>query len=106
MGSAEGRQQMLQRHEIVVRIIEANSRRLQLENEINGLDIERRIAERDLTATPNDGEILARLAEIESKISALQIESRKLETDRDWLDQSLADFDGLPPTGNQTRGRA
>lgn len=106
MGSAEGRQHMLQRHEIVVRIIEANSRRLHLENEMNGLDIERRIAERDLTAAPNDPEIRARLTETEAKISALKQESHKLETERDWLDQSLADFDGVPPTGNQPRGRA
>lgn len=100
MGTAEGRQHMLQRHEIVVRIIEANSRRLQLENEMNGLDIERRIAERDLTATPNDGELRARLSQTEAKISTLQHQGRMLDAERDWLDQSLADFDGPPPTGN------
>lgn len=106
MASADGRERMLQRHEIVVRIIEANSRRLHLENEINGLDIERRVAERDLAANAEDGVLAALLSEIEAKIAASRAESRKLETERDWLDQSLAEFDGVPSAEQQPRGRA
>lgn len=106
MTTADGRERMLQRHEIVVRIIEANSRRLHLENEINGLDIERRIAERDLAADPGDAALSAQLAAIETKMTASRAESRKLETERDWLDQSLAEFDGAPSAEQQPRGRA
>jgi len=97
---------MLQRHEIVVRIIEANSRRLHLENEINGLDIERRIAERDLIAKPDDYEIRARLTGIETKMEASRGESVRLENERDWLDRSLAEFDGAPPADHRPHGRA
>lgn len=106
MADAEGRARMLQRHEIVVRIIEANSRRLHIENEVNGLDIERRIAERDLAAQPDDDVTRAKLDAIQSKITAIHVESLKLEAERDWLDQSLAEFDGAPPANSQPRGRA
>lgn len=106
MTTTDGRQLMLQRHEIVVKIIEANARRLHLENEINGLDIERRVAERDLIAEPNDGAARALLAEIESKIATSRSESLKLEAERDWLDQILAEFDGTPQSDQQPRGRA
>lgn len=106
MTTADGRDRMLRRHEIVVRIIEANSRRLHLENEINGMDIERRIAERDLAAKPGDDALRAQLAAIETKIAASRAESQKLETERDWLDQSLAEFDGAASPEQQPRGRA
>lgn len=106
MDPADGRERMLQRHEIVVRIIEANSRRLHLENEINGLDIERRIAERDLIAKPDDYEIRARLTGIETKMEASRGESVRLENERDWLDRSLAEFDGAPPADHRPHGRA
>lgn len=106
MAADDDRARMLQRHEIVVRIIEVNSRRLHFENEINGLDIERRIAERDLAANPDDGLTRALLAGIETKMSASRSDSIKLETERDWLEQSLAEFDGALPADQQSRGRA
>lgn len=106
MTATDGRQHMLQRHEIVVKIIEANARRLHLENEINGLDIERRVAERDLVAAPNDGAARALLAEIQSKISISRNERLKLDAECDWLDHTLAEFDGTPTANQQPRGRA
>lgn len=97
MGTLEGRDQMLERHDIVARIIEANSRRLRLDNEINGLDIERRIAERDLKDAPADAGIAERFAAIDAKLAVLREESSRLEVTRTWLEQSLAEFDGRPP---------
>jgi hypothetical protein len=93
MASLEGRQQMLERHEIVVRIIEANSKRLRLDNEINGLDIERRIAERDLNEGASAGS-QATLEGLESKLAALRAESSKLDVERAWLEEQLTEFDG------------
>lgn len=107
VGTPEGRDHMLKRHEIVVRIIEANSRRLKLDNELNGLDIERRIAERDLTEEKNEAELRARLAAVEAKLAVLREESSKLDIERDWLGQSLDEFDGKPPTETEPQsGRA
>lgn len=93
MSAADGREHMLKRHEIVVRLIDANSRRLRLDNEINGLDIERRIAERDLDAEVGNSPGAA-LADIEAKLAALRDESSRLEAERSWLNESLAEFDG------------
>lgn len=105
MSDVDGKERMLKRHEIVVRIIEANSRRLHLENERNGLDIERRIAERDVSAAPDDDAIRARLATLQSKIAEAQAACLKLEAERDWLDQSLAAFDGTQ-SAHEPSGRA
>jgi chromosome segregation ATPase len=94
MGTPDGREQMLERHEIVVRIIDTNSRRLRLDNEMHGLDIERLIAERDLAADGDNAEVRARLIDIEAKLAGLREKSSKLETEHTWLEQSLAEFDG------------
>ena len=107
MGTLDGRDHMLKRHDIVVRIIEANSRRLRLDNEINGLDIERRSAERDLKDAPDGEGITERFATIDTRLAALREESSKLDATRAWLDQSLAEFDGsLPPGSDPATGRA
>lgn len=106
MGTPEGRDHMLKRHDIVVRIIEANSRRLRLDNEINGLDIERRIAERDLKEAGSDQSAIERLENVEAKLMTLREESNKLDVTRAWLDQSLAEFDGTPPESGSAAGRA
>lgn len=107
MGTPEGRDHMLKRHDIVVRIIEANSRRLRLDNEINGLDIERRIVERDQKDASADPGISGRLVAIEAKLAELREESSKLDATRAWLEESLAEFDGGSPAGSGTAaGRA
>lgn len=107
VGTPEGRDHMLKRHEIVVRIIDANSRRLRLDNEINGLDIERRIAERELVDGEADQSVNDRLASVHAKLAVLKDESNKLDVERTWLDQSLAEFDGMPPPESEHKaGRA
>lgn len=94
---------MLQRHEIVMRIMAANSRRLHLDNEINGLDIERRIEERDLPQTQT-GDAATRLQQISERLASLKDECSKIQAEREWLEQALTDFDrgmaAAPKKGN------
>lgn len=103
MTTPNPRDLMLQRHEIVMRIMAANSRRLHLDNEINGLDIERRIEERDTPLTP-DGEATIRLQEITQRLVSLKDECSKIQVEREWLEQTLAEFDrgaaAAPENGN------
>lgn len=106
MGTPDGRERMLERHEIVLRIIDANSRRLRSENELNGLDIERRVAERDLSADPENVELVARLADLTNTVAALQDDRKRIEAERDWLDQALADLDSASSRAAQKSGRA
>ena len=98
MGTPEGRELMLKRHEIVVRIIELNSQALRLESEINGLDIERRNAERNRLASPTDeGDKL--LTEIDQRAADLDAKREKLIAEKSWLEQSLDDFDAATKRG-------
>lgn len=103
MGTPEGREHMLKRHEIVVRIIETNSRALRLDNEINGLDIERRIAERDLDVAKGSAQPV--LADVTARLHGLREQRGKLETEREWLEQALAEFDGAPTRDEPHSGR-
>lgn len=94
---------MLKRHEIVVRIIETNSRRLRLDNEINGLDIERRIAERDVELRGAGEEQATALAGIRAKLVHLEEQRNKLAAEHDWLEQALAEFDGTTVPAEQSK---
>jgi hypothetical protein len=91
--SEDGRKHMLLRHEVVVRIIETNSRRLRLDNEINGLDIERRIAERDIAAAGTSQCAITALEAINENARRLDQERTKLDAERSWLEEQLAAFD-------------
>lgn len=99
-GTSDGRDIMLQRHEIVVRIIEVNSRALRLENEINGLDIHSLNARRDLEASGTEANRQA-LADIVEKKKHLEQQRSALLAEKRWLDLTLDDFDkvsaGEPP---------
>lgn len=92
MSTPDGRERMLMRHEIVVRIIDANSRDLRIEKELNALDIQRRDLERK-SPSMNDAEAEAELARIEAGIADVKGQREKLHVEREWLNQSLTEFD-------------
>lgn len=92
MSTPGGRDVMLQRHEIVVRIIDINSRALRIENESNGLDIERRNAERDCSQAPSSQTDEA-LAAIHDRIQQLDASRKRLVAEKTWLEQALDNFD-------------
>lgn len=106
MGTPEGREHMLKRHEIVVRIIEANSKALRLDNEINGLDIERRIAVRDFELTADVAQSQTALATLTAKLDELRQQRARLESERQWLEHALSEFDGAPASDQPKSGIA
>jgi hypothetical protein len=99
MGTTEGRDHMLKRHEIVVRIIDANSRALRFTNEINGLDIQRLDAERQLQQNASAQGVRETLVDIEHRMKNLDEQRRKLAVEKEWLEETLASFDE-PATGS------
>ncbi|RUP08814.1 hypothetical protein [Hyphomicrobium sp.] len=105
MSTPDGRDVMLKRHEIVVRIIDVNSRILRIDNEINGLDIERRNAERDVHAVPSSGRGEA-LFTIEERISELGAMRQKILTEKAWLEQTLDDFDSAAAANETSEKRS
>jgi hypothetical protein len=101
MGTSDGREHMLKRHEIVVRIIDVNSRALRMENEINGLDIELRTAERE-AGEGSDGRS-GDAVKISMKIAELETQRQKLVLEKQWLEQALDELDGMSTDGPGTR---
>lgn len=93
MGTPDGRDRMLKRHEIVVRIIDANAKDLRLANAFIGLDVERRNAERELTAAAPPTGAREALADIEKRMDAIDQDRAKLAAEKAWLDEVLAEFD-------------
>ncbi len=94
MSKEADRTRMIERHNLVVRIIEINSQQLRCESARAGLDIERACAVRD-AALPNASPDLRQLiATLDQRMAALADESQRLATQREFLNTALTDFDG------------
>ena len=103
----DNRQPMLERHKIVVAIIEVNSQQLRCDSASAGLDVERLTAERDVTRFGDTPETREALAAVARRTSDVEERNRKLQVERAWLEQTLAEFDAqLPPEQPQIKGRA
>ena len=103
----DNRQPMLERHKIVVAIIEVNSQQLRCDSMSAGLDVERLTAERDVTQLGDTAETREAMAAIARRTADVEEKNRKLQVERAWLEQALAEFDAhLPPEVPQIKGRA
>ena len=107
MADAADRDRMMERHKIVIALIEVNSQQLRCDSPSAGLDIERLNAKRDAEQLGNTPDVREALTAIEKRTSEIDERKRKLRQERDWLEQSLADFDALMPAKtNQPKGHA
>lgn len=97
MTDSPDRDRMMERHKLVVAMIEVNSQQLRCDSACAGLDIERLNALRDIERP--ESSVLGReaLAAIDKRAAELEEKKRKLRQEREWLDQSLAEFDALMP---------
>ncbi len=93
MGGSKERDAMMERHRIVVSIIEINSQQLRCDSISAGLDIERLCAVRDAERPGEVPEASEALADIERRAREVEERKRKLKVEREWLEQSLAEFD-------------
>ena len=94
MADSADRTQMMERHKIVVALIEVNSQQLRCDSATAGLDIERLNARRDVEKSGGTAEAEKALAEVERRASEVEDKKRKLAQERDWLETSLTEFDG------------
>lgn len=107
MSAEDGREPMLERHKIVVAIIELNSQQLRCDSAAAGLDVERLTAEREFERSGETPETRAAMDEIAKRTAAIEEKKRKLQVEREWLEQALQEFDAsLPPEEPQPKGRA
>jgi hypothetical protein len=106
MTKEEDRARMMARHDLVVSIIDLNSRQLRCAGARAGLDIERACALRD-AALPNAPADAAELARrFERRMADLDEESRKLATQREFIEATLRAFDGNEPDSSKPSGHA
>ncbi len=95
MADSADRSQMMERHKIVVAMIEVNSQQLRCDSQSAGLDIERLNARRDVEQSGGSPESQKALAEVEKRTQEVEEKKRKLAQERDWLETSLSEFDRL-----------
>lgn len=97
MGAGKERDAMMERHRIVVSIIQINSQQLRCDSLSAGLDIERLCAMRDADRSGEVPEASEALADIERRAREVEERKRKLKVEREWLEKSLAEFDQSHP---------
>lgn len=101
MADSADRSNMMERHKIVVALIELNSQQLRCDSASAGLDIERLNAERDVVRSDGSPESKEALAEIDRRTHEIEERKRKLAQERDWLETSLSEFDRLMAANTQ-----
>lgn len=98
---------MIERHKLVVNIIEVNSQQLRCESAIAGLDIERACAVRDASMPSASPEVRAAIASFDERMATLSDQRQRLETEREFLNSVLLEFDsGTPVADDDPIGRA
>ena len=93
VASESDKTRMIERHKLVVNMIDVNSQQLRCESAIAGLDIERACALRDVDPRKDSVETKAVVAALDKRMSALSDESQRLATQREFLNTSLSEFD-------------
>ena len=93
MADSADRNRMMERHNIVVGLIEVNSQQLRCDSQAAGLDIERLNAERDVERQGSSQAARDALADVERRAEEVEAKKRKLAQERDWLETSLSEFD-------------
>ncbi|SDR32154.1 hypothetical protein SAMN05444161_2792 [Rhizobiales bacterium GAS191] len=93
----DDRTRMLERHRLVVSIIDVNSRQMRCDGAIAGLDIDRARLRRDMRGAERPAGACEELAAVDQRMRELTEERRKLAVEREWLDAALAEFDGANP---------
>lgn len=98
---------MIERHKLVVNIIDINSRQLRCESAIAGLDIERACAIRDAALPGALPDVQSVIAVLDQRMTALSDESQRLATQREFLNAALSEFDaGASVADDDPIGRA
>jgi hypothetical protein len=91
--ASAARASMLARQKLIDAMIENNMRQLKFDSARGGAEIERACALRDCKRDPGASEPIERLRAIETRLRDLGEEQRRLIAEREWLNQSLFEFD-------------
>ena len=84
---------MIARQKLIEAMIENNMHQMRFESARGGAEIERACALRDLGLAEDRSEPTQRLAELDRRIERLYEDQSRLAIEREWLNQSLFEFD-------------
>lgn len=97
------RQRMLERHKLIMGMIQNNEMQLKNESARGGAEIERECAVRD-SGLPNAGaDALQYLKSVTARLQSLEEERRRLVAEREWLNASLLEFESGPSAQEHQR---
>jgi hypothetical protein len=97
------RQQMLDRHKLIMGMIQNNEQQLKNESARGGAEIEREVALRNLNAPDASANAQAELDTVTARLHKLEEEHRRLVVEREWLNTSLLEFENGPSSNEHQR---
>jgi biotin-(acetyl-CoA carboxylase) ligase len=97
------RQHMLDRHKLIMGMIQNNEQQLKNESARGGAEIEREVALRNITSSGDSVEAQEELKAVTARLNKLQEEHRRLVTEREWLNTSLLEFESGPSSNEHHR---
>ena len=97
------RQHMLDRHQLIMGMIQNNEKQLKNESARGGAEIEREVALRNLNAQGAGAEAQEYLATVTERLRKLEEEHRRLVAEREWLNTSLLEFESGPSSSEHQR---
>ena len=99
----KARQHMLDRHKLIMGMIQNNEQQLKNESARGGAEIEREVALRNMNAPGAAAGAQEELNTVTARLQKLEEEHRRLVTEREWLNTSLLEFETGPSSTEHQR---
>ena len=99
----KARQHMLDRHKLIMGMIQNNEQQLKNESARGGAEIEREVALRNMNAPGAAASAQEELNMVTARLHKLEEEHRRLVTEREWLNTSLLEFETGPSSTEHQR---
>ena len=97
------RQHMLDRHKLIMGMIQNNEQQLKNESARGGAEIEREVALRNLNSPDASSNAQTELDAVTARLHKLEEEHRRLVVEREWLNTSLLEFESGPSSNEHQR---
>jgi hypothetical protein len=97
------RQHMLDRHKLIMGMIQNNEQQLKNESARGGAEIERECVLRSILLSGDTAEAQSDLRAVTERLHKLQEEHRRLVVEREWLNTSLLEFESGPSSSEHQR---
>ena len=97
------RQHMLDRHKLIMGMIQNNEQQLKNESARGGAEIEREVALRNLDHPEAGAQAQEELKAVTARLHKLEEDHRRLVAEREWLNTSLLEFESGPSSSEHQR---